>query len=123
MKFLLFNAVVVAALIFLFNGGDWSFQGPGDPTPSNATQPAPAKTVTPEPPQPKAAPVIAVVSNPTPLPPAVAERRAAVLAGQEVEAAVDSPAKTGFASKRERRQSLLSMAEEMELFSLDANAR
>ena len=133
MKFLLFNAVVVAALIFLFKGNDWgggwSTQGPMGSSLSSAAQPAPepAKPVTPKPlppnaaPKPKPAPVKQVASAPlAPLAPAVLERRAVVLKTPSPNV---TPSQTQFMSKRERRQSLLSMAEDMELLSVEAAAQ
>jgi len=129
MKFLVFNAVVIAALIFLFNGGnwdnDWSLQGLRDLSFSRAAPPAPvtAKAAAPKPepkiPAPEVASVKPAAPEPAPPPPDVIKRRAVVLAPQPDE----EPAQTRYMSRQKRRQSLLSMAEDMELFSVEATTR
>jgi hypothetical protein len=145
-KFLTFNIVVAVGLVYLFTGGDWSLQKlkesvfeasalPENLTPKlgpKRTEKAVAKVITPpvekktpslSPAPVKLAPVqIAesrpAVKNPAPRSSKVIARRAEVLASRTYESA--AAPNTELMSPEERRRSLLSIAEDMELFSVEA---
>jgi hypothetical protein len=130
MKFLVFNAIVAAALLYLFNDGqfdgEWSIKGLLDrsvadvsATPKPATKPTITPDPAPEPKLVKAAPAAPKAIDTAPkIDPAVAKRRAEVLA-----VSTKAPASPPFISNETRRDSLMTMAEDMELFSVEAMAR
>jgi hypothetical protein len=145
MKFLTFNIVVAAALVYLFTGGGWSFQKMKETvfTESFApekTAPKPIQKVVAQKSEPKtvAPPVVEKTSplitatmkrtenrpplkSPRPLSPKIIARRDEVLASRTTDKHTVS--NTDLMTREERRQSLLSIAEDMELFSVEAALR
>lgn len=147
MKFLIFNIVVAAALVHLYvgeGGNPISFLGrtvpamaqqsaaPAKP-PIIQPTPAPKKAVVTPPPTllapvatlrqaaPKLAPVQEITVAPRPIPKQVVQRRAEVLGTADSQDTAQPERTTSSAISR--RQALLSMAEDMEMFSVEAAVR